>query len=106
MVARQQKRGASRQKESSFSKKQWPGATLAKVTAPTLLLAGDADGVAPKEVHATKLQSQLSSTTATLEVVPETSHQIMQEQPAAINERIGRFLQSLQKQGALPQLQA
>mmetsp|Transcript_955 Transcript_955/g.1913 ORF Transcript_955/g.1913 Transcript_955/m.1913 type:complete len:309 (+) Transcript_955:84-1010(+) len=64
---------------------------LALVRAPALLLCGEQDLLVPAD-SSKQLQSLLPS--AELQVVPQTSHQMMQEQPAVVNAALTAFFSS------------
>ena len=65
-------------------------AEVRRVRVPVLLLCGAADLlVRPEQTRA--LRALLSSATTELRVVPSTSHQLMQEDPAAVNALLEEF---------------
>tara|TARA_B110001452_G_scaffold266414_1_gene273227 strand:- start:2156 stop:2419 length:264 start_codon:yes stop_codon:yes gene_type:complete len=66
---------------------------LALVRAPVLLLCGEADLLVPAECSR-RLQEMLPGAPE-LQVIPNSSHQLMQEQPAAVNRKLQSFFSSV-----------
>ena len=74
------------------------------IRAPTLLLVGEADVLAPADVHARRLHALLGLA-RDVHLVPDAAHQCMQEQPEAVNAALLEFARAAvgsEKRGWLP----
>ena len=69
-------------------------ADVSRITAPTLILCGDADRMTPVK-FGQYLHEQVAG--SQLVVVPGAGHMVMLEQPAAVSEAVAYFLTSLAK---------
>ena len=67
-------------------------ATLKTITAPTLVLVGDEDGITPLEA-AEAMRRDLPD--ARLEIIPRAGHLAVFEQPQAAGSALRKFLDSL-----------
>ena len=80
--------------------RQWVTPSDALVSAaaqpPALLVCGDADLIAPLEEHARPLAALLGARARDLVVVPDASHQVMQERPDECNALLASFVASLE----------
>ena len=66
--------------------------SLARIAVPTLLLVGEADGLAPPLCSERLCRALGAACGARVEVVAETSHQLMQENPEEVNAHLLAFL--------------
>jgi len=60
--------------------------------APTLIVGGEEDRLAPFELHASSLSKAIGPATRELLILPEAAHQVMQEQPEAVCSAIAAFI--------------
>lgn len=66
---------------------------------PSLVISGEADGlIAPvRSLALAQLLASAAGRPPALHTVPRTSHQLMQEDPAAVNELIATFVAGLRR---------
>jgi pimeloyl-ACP methyl ester carboxylesterase len=77
------------------SEPQIAPASLAAITAPTLVLAGQHDSI--RTDHTLEIARTVPG--AQLAIVPGAGHMVMEERPAAVNLLLGEFLASVTRRG-------
>lgn len=76
--------------EMWLSEPQIPAEALARITAPTLVLAGDRDSI-PTE-HTVRIARSIPG--AQLCIVPDAGHMVIEQRPELVNLHLHRFLRS------------